>query len=943
MSNQIIENKWNQRFEKEKRTETTQGVDTVNNFTHLHLHTDYSMMDGCQKMDVMFKRLKELGMKKVAITNHGNMINMPKLIMEGEKEGIQVIPGCELYVCWDYPATIKDKDHKKVFHMVVLAKNMKGYKNLIKLTSRGYLEGKYHKPRVDRSMLEEHSEGMIALTACLNGNLANKIAKQGVCPFDLGEDVQWLKETYGENVYLEIQRHPEQAGAEPEYDKEGQVKPTLCELQDKANAGIIGLSKKYDVPLVATCDSHYAVKEHFDGWQSMMLLQTNFAFGHNASNDYYIKSADQMHALYTDMPEVVNRSYEIAEACEPITFDCSIKYPPVDTGGLDVDQFLLNTCSKGLEERIAKGQIPGEKREEYEKRLHYECEVLAQKNFSGYILLVSDYTTWAKNQGILMAPGRGSGCGSLVCYLTRTTEVDPIKYGLIFERFINPERDSFPDIDQDFQDNRRLEVKDYIIEKNGEENVCSIMTLGTLAAKGALREMCRRYKLPFVETNEFAKLIPPPIRGRSTTLEDAYKIEPRFKDMVNKNPVNRKIYDTALIIEGMTKSTGTHAAGVIVSNGTPLIEDIGIMVDKEGNRTSVDDMKVLEKRGFIKLDLLGLRTMTIIDETAKWIYKNHGIVVDIYDVNLEDSEVFSMIREGNLFGVFQLGGSTGFIDVTTMMAPETIENLSDINAVYRPGPLDNNFHTKYAENKALIAAGKQIEYMMTVDNPEVQKKIEEILKPTYGVCLYQEQIQYIAQRVAGYSLGGADILRRVMGKKIKSEMEENRVLFVKGCIDNGVGEVSANTLFDQIAKFADYGFNKSHSIAYSIVSYWTAWLKFYYPYEFMAANLSVVQGDQDRTIELINACKDEEIKILPPEINSSELDYTPLLDGIRFGLGAIKGVGTTAINPLIEERNESGKYKSYTDFIRRSNLSKIKKSDISCLIKAGCFNNVNVA
>ncbi|MDD3412597.1 MAG: DNA polymerase III subunit alpha [Lachnospiraceae bacterium] len=507
--------------------------------------------------------------------------------------------------------------------------------------------------------------------------------------------------------------------------------------------------------------------------------------------------------------------------------------------------------------------------------------------------------------------------------------------------FINPERNSFPDIDQDFQDDRREEVIKYMYEKYGQDKVCRIMTIGTLAAKGAIREVCRRFEVPYSEANELAKLIPGPVRGRNVDLEEAIKIEPRFAEAIKSNPLYRKIYDIALVMEGMAKNTGIHAAGLILSNELPLIEHIALMAGKNGEITSADVMGVLEDLGFIKFDFLGLKTLTIVQIARQWIKKNHGIDIDPYEIPVNDDRVYSMIREGKIFGVFQLGGSSGFRDITMRMAPETIAHLSDINAMYRPGPLDNGFPEDYCTNKEAAKNGKAIKYMMSVDNREMQKEIEKILKPTFGVCLYQEQIQFIAQKVAGYTLGGADNLRRAIGKKKPKEMEEQKAIFIDGCIKNKISKQSAEELFTQIEKFADYCFNKSHSVSYSIISYWTAWLKYYYPHEFMAANLTAVKGDQDKTIEFINACREEGIKILPPDINASDLDYTPLKDGIRFGLGAVKGLGESAINPILEERR-SGKYTSYFNFLTRlkDHFSKIKRSDISTLIKCGAFDTI---
>lgn len=897
----------------------------MSNFVHLHTHTDYSLMDGCQKPEVLFERLKELGMNKVAITNHGNVINMPYMIQKGLKAGIQVIPGCEFYVCWDHSALVKDDDHKKTYHMVVLAMNEVGYKNLLKLSSLGYIVGKYYKPRIDREMLEQHSEGLIILTACLNGTLANQIGKQGKCPADLSKDIEWMKEVFGDRVYLEIQKHPNM----PE--------------NDVAVEGIIELSKIHNLPLVATCDAHYARKEHFNAWQSMMLLQTQFRFGHDLDNDYYIKDYNEMAGLFPEYLEAVNETVKIAERCTPITFDKTIKYPSFDTKGRSPHDYLKELCYVGLEERISRGQIKNKDKKQYIERLEYECKVLAEKNFSTYILIVADFITWAKNKKIRVGPGRGSGAGSLVTYLTRITEVDPLypTYDLIFERFINPERNSFPDIDTDFDDLRRGEVIDYMYEKYGLDYVCRILTIVGIAAKGAIREIARRYEMSPVDINAFSKMIPGPVRGRATTLADAPALSPEFKIKIETDERYKQIYETALVIENMAKSTGTHAAGVVLSDDKPLSEHIALMIDKHGFRTSADTMKILEDLGFIKFDFLGLKTLSIIDNAVLRIKQNHGIEIDLDMIDFHDKKVYKEIfHSGKLAGVFQLSGSSGFKNVTMMFSPHNVAEISDINAVYRPGPLDNGFVEKYAENKQRLLRGQEIEYMMKVDNPEKQLEIEKILKPTYGVCLYQEQIQFIAQKVAGYTLGGADLLRRAIGKKDPKEMETQKKVFIDGCLINNISKGSAQDLFTQIEKFADYCFNKSHSVAYSIITYQTAWLKCYYPAEFYAANLSSVAGNVNKTIQFLSSCKEEGIVILPPSIQTSNLDYTTTPEGIRFGLNAIKGVGAAVVNPILEERTKNGKFTSYFNFLKRIQGKGVDRASIIAFIEAGAFSEL---
>lgn len=539
-----------------------------------------------------------------------------------------------------------------------------------------------------------------------------------------------------------------------------------------------------------------------------------------------------------------------------------------------------------------------------------------------------------------MSPGRGSGAGSLVCYLTKITEVDPLKpgYELIFERFINPERDSFPDIDQDFQHDRRGEVIEYCVDKYGEDKVAYIMTIGTMGAKNALRDVGRRFGLTPFEVNELSKAVPPAVRGRSPSLADALK-DDKFLDKLNSDSRYQQVYDVATIIEGMAKSTGVHAAGVLIGDERPIVEQLPCMTDKEDKIVAAVEGPIAEGLGYIKFDFLGLKTQTTLHKTVDWIHLNHGVKIDLDLLEDGDEKVYDMMCAGKLAGLFQLSGSSGFREVTMKMKPRDIPGIADITSIYRPGPLDNGFVPKYTNNVNRVARGLDIIYEMKVDNPKVQKEVEKILQPTYGVCLYQEQIQFIAQVVAGYSLGGADLLRRAIGKKKMSEMEAQKKMFINGAKKNGVSETSARGLFTQIEKFADYCFNKSHAIAYSIITYQTAWLKYYYPTEFFAACLTEVQDNQDKTVGFITACKREGITILPPDINKSDIEYTPTEDGIIFGLGAIKGVGEAAIRPILEARKD-GKFKSFFDFMSRVNLTKVKKSDIKVLVEAGCFNSL---
>ena len=923
MSNTIIEQKWEERAGGKPESNGVEMSKSSNEYVHLHLHTHLSMMDGCMHHEVLFDKLKEQGVDKVAVTNHGNIINMPKIMEQGAKEGIQVIPGCEVYMTWDYPCTIKDDNHRKVYHMVLLAMNDKGYQNLLRITSAGHLIGKYYKPRIDKEILEKYSEGIIVLSACLQGVFANKVVQGGMTAEELKPDVDWFKDIFDDRFYFEIQRHPE------------------LEIQEQANKVVLELAKIHDIPVVATCDAHYAVPEHFEAWKSMMLLSTKGKFGHDAVNDYYVKTPTQMLDLYSDMPEVCAETVRVANRCTPIHFDKAIKYPPFDTAGRDPTDVLREICLQGLEQRITNKELQRQKKLEYIERLEYELGILHEKNFSTYLLIVSDFTIWAKEQGIYMSPGRGSGAGSLACYLSRITEVDPLSFGLIFERFINPERNSFPDIDQDFQDDRRDEVKEYMSKKYGEDKVASIGTIGTLGAKAAIKEIMRRFEIPPSESNAFTKAVPPMIRGRAPSISDCLT-DDGFKEKLAEKPIYKEVIRIAQIIEGMAKSSGIHAAGLVVTDGQPLTDVVGVQTDKNGKVYTSDTMKPLEDMGYIKFDFLGLTTQTTIKNTIDYIEKNHGIKLDYQEIpRLHDEKVYDMICRGDLAGVFQISGSDGFVQVCRQMKPRDIEGISDINAIYRPGPLDNGFVEEYVANHKRVEKGQPIKYMMVVDNPDKQLEIEKILKPTYGVCLYQEQIQFIAQKVAGYTLGGADLLRRAIGKKDEKVMEAERKGFIKGCLENGVSEKSAADLFNQIAKFADYCFNKSHSVAYSMISYTTAWLKYYYPEEFYAACLSEVKDNKDKTIKFLYHLKESGIKILPPDVNQSDKEYTPGKKEIRFGLSAIKGLGESTILPILKNREEKGKFLNFKDFIVRVSQTKVKKSDFKTLILTGSTDSLN--
>lgn len=891
-------------------------------FCHLHIHTDMSLMDGAMKIETLLEQAKKFGMEKIAVTNHGNMIDMPKWMWEGEKKGIQIIPGCELYVCWDFPRHLKDSDHKTIYHMVALATNEVGWRNLLGLCSEGFLSGKYYKPRVDKELLEKYREGIIFTTACLNGIFNAKMNRQGKDEVVLREDAEALKQLLGNNVYFELQRHPNT----PE--------------QDKGNCQLLKFSKEYNIPVVATCDSHYGLPEHYEAWGALMTLQMN-GMQHHAPNDFYLKSQEQMEELFKDIPEAIASTMEIANRCQPIKLNKDYKFPVFDTGGVSLDEALKKRCFEGLTEYFTKFKITGTKRKLYEDRLLSELNVISGMGFPGYMLIVADFIGWAKQNDIPVGPGRGSAAGSLVAFTSGITKVDPLKYGLLMERFLNPERISMPDIDTDFGHRRRDAVKGYAIEKYGEDKVASICTIGTMAARGALKDMCRVLGLSFQDGDALSKAVPAGVRGKNVYLKtitdpkhEDYSQE--FMDFVKTKPQYQEALRLALIVEGMAKSSGTHAAGVVISDDKPLVHHTALMRDKHENVVTQFTMGVLEKLGLIKFDFLGLSTMTVIYDTLDSIEKRYGIRIDLDLIPEDDTKAFQLLCEGNLAGIFQLSGSSGFKNVTMQIAPHSIEEIADITSLYRPGPLDNGFIPMYVDSKK---SGK-IKYMISVTNKDVQAKLEELLSPTKGVLIYQEQVMAIVQIMAGYTLGGADILRRIMGKKIPAEMEAQRKVFKEGCAKNGVSEAEADEAFDKIAKFAEYGFNKSHAIAYSIITYWTAYLKAHYPKEFLAACMTDVIGDQDQTIVYINDAKANGIKILPPDINQSEEMYSAVEDGIRFGLSAIKDFGEIGSEYVIKERDKNGFFKSPIDFIKRINLQKVNRAKIETLIRVGCFDSL---
>lgn len=892
----------------------------MSDFIHIHTHTDLSLLDGQMKTKDLIARCKELGMSKIAVTNHGNMINMPKIINEAAAEGIQVIPGCEFYITWDYACTLKDTDHDQRYHFIALATNTTGYKNLSALCSIGHVVGKYNRPRVDKELIEKYKEGLIFTTACISGVIGRRL-KEGISEDQILEELSWLKEVLDGQIYFELQRHPD------------------VEFEKEANDLTIKASKLYNIPLIVGGDAHYASPNDHEAWSIMMKLATGGKMGVSIPNDYYLKSEEEMRKLFSDVPEAIENAIALGKRCEPVEFNRKYILPQYSENDPSID--LRNLMEEGFQYRVSKGEIPEEKMQEYKDRMEMEYKVICDMGFPGYFLIVADFLVWCKKNKIRVGEGRGSAAGSLVCWLMRITEVDSIKYGLMFERFLNPFRVTMPDIDCDIQDDKRDFVKKYLEERYGEDKVASIMTLGTMAAKGAIRDVCRMLGIDIQAANTLAKAIPDGKRGKNVFLNtigdpksDSYSAD--FMAVVNSKPEFKKAFEIARKLEKTTRSFGVHASGYVISDDKPLMYHCPLMLDKFKNPTTQYTMDICELVGLIKFDLLGLSTERIISDTESFIHK-HTPNFNIDEVPLDDEETYKLMATGNSAGLFQLGGTSGFISVTTKLSPSNIEEMADVLSLYRPGPLDNGFIEYYYESKT---SGK-IKYMIEVEEESMMEKVINILKPTYGVIIYQEQLMALTQVLAGFSLADADLMRRAMGKKDLEKMKKEESSFISGCLKNGLSEKSAKEVWAMFLKFSDYGFNKSHAVAYALKAYKTAYLKAHYPVEFMSALLTERQGKRDDTIKYLNDCRHNGLTILPPCVNESGLEYTPVTESksIRFGLGAIKELGDVAVRVIQKERAK-GVFKSFFDFIKRINLTKVNSGKLNALIRAGALDSL---
>jgi len=904
-------------------------------FTHLHLHTEYSLLDGANKIKALAKKIKEQGMTSVAMTDHGNMFGTIDFYNTMRKEGIKPIIGMEAYV--HNQEELGDKSIRQRFHLCLYAKNEAGYKNLMYLSSRAYIDGFYYYPRINWDLLKENSEGLICSSACLQGevnwhmNLSERNVQFGAKGYEEAKKVALkYKEVFGDDFYLELMRHG--IGDQHRIDKQ-----------------IIQLSQETGIKIIATNDTHYTEQKDADAHEAFMCIAMNKLYDdpnrlRHSVHEFYVKSPEQMAELFADIPEAIENTQEIADKCNleiklgdptPPNFKFAreraeaigLQLPePEKEYSLENDKVLfIEESRRGLERRLE--IVPEEKHQEYRDRLQVEIDIINNMKFPGYMLIVWDFVDAAKQMGIPVGPGRGSAAGSLVAYSLKITDIDPMPYGLLFERFLNPERISMPDIDMDFCQARRQEILDYVVEKYGRVNVAQIITFGKLLAKGVIRDVARVLDMPYAKADAMAKLIPDEL---GIDLKNSYEKEPKIKELLESDPQAKRTWEYALALEGLNRNAGTHAAGVVISNEplwqkTPLFKPTGL--DTLATQYSG---KYVEDVDLIKFDFLGLKTLTVIEEALKLVEKRHGKRINFVEENIEDKEVYDYISTGETLGLFQIE-SAGMQDLAKKLKPSGFEDVIAMLALYRPGPMESGMLDDFVERKHGRA---EITYAF----PE----LEPILKPTYGVIVYQEQVMQIVQTIGGFSLGGADLVRRAMGKKIKEEMDRLQGEFADGAEKKGFDREKAAELFDLIVKFAGYGFNKSHSAAYAMITFYTSYLKHYYPTEFMAAILTLEKNNTDKVVKYVDELKRMGIKLLPPDINRSGLVFEARsIDGdevVMFGMGAIKGAGDIAINSMLKARKE-GEFKDLSDFVSRIDSSKVNKKVIESLIKAGAFDS----
>lgn len=903
-------------------------------FTHLHVHTEYSMLDGAARLGDLFTHAKELGMKSMATSDHGFLFGAFDFWRQAKAHDIKPIIGVEAYLT---PGTHRT-DRSRVrwgdgsrddvsgggayTHMTMWAETTEGMHNLFRASSIASLEGQLYKPRMDREVLQTYSKGLIATTGCPSGEVQTRLR---LGQFD--EAVQAASEfrdIFGkDNFYCEVMDHG-------------------LDIERNVQEDLHRLAKKLNLPFVATNDLHYTRQEDHTAHAALLCVQSGSTltdpkrFKFDADN-FYLRSAEEMYALFGDIPGACENTLEIAERCN-VEFNTKANYMPnfPVPEGENEESWFVKEVEKGLHYRFPQG-IPDVVR----KQAEYEVGVITSMGFPGYFLVVADFINWAKRNGIRVGPGRGSGAGSMVAYAMRITELNPLDHDLIFERFLNPDRVSMPDFDVDFDDRRRGEVIDYVTDKYGEDKVAQIVTFGTIKAKQALKDASRVMDQPYSVGERLTKAMPPDVMGKNIALANVYNEEDkRYAEAADlraliEDPVDKiygQVFETAKGLEGLKRQWGVHAAGVIMSSKN-LVDVIPVMRrEADGQVITQFDYPTCEGLGLIKMDFLGLRNLTIISDAVENIKVNRGIDLDLESLSLDDPESYRLLARGDTLGVFQLDGGP-MRSLLKLMEPEEFEHISAVLALYRPGPMGANSHTNYALRKN----GKQeIEPI----HPELEEPLKDILDTTYGLIVYQEQVMAIAQKVANYTLGEADLLRRAMGKKKKAELDKQYATFHDGMISNGYSEGAIKALWDILLPFSDYAFNKAHTAAYGLVSYWTAYLKAHYPQEYMAALLTSVGDNKDKLALYLNECRAMGITVLAPDVNESTLTFAPVGDDIRFGMGAIRNVGANVVEGMIAAREEKGRYESFNDFLKKVPLQVCNKRTIESLIKAGAFDDL---
>ena len=887
-------------------------------FVHLHNHTDYSLLDGACEIDQLMDVVAEQKMPAVAMTDHGNLFGAVSFYNAAKAKGIQPIIGCEVYVSQQGHKTRSDTDRYN--HLVLLCENQEGYKNLIKLVSTAFLEGFYYKPRIDKDLLAAHSKGLICLSACLRGDLNETILND---KYDDARRLAWTyRDIFGkDNFFLEIQDHG-------------------LEQDKRLTPQVNRLSIETGIPLVATNDSHYLRKEDARAHEILMCIQTGKTMSdpnrmHWDHPDFYLKSRDEMMALFGELEDAVNRPWEIAQRCHVKLEKVLDPFPRFDIPATETtDSYFAYVARQGFEKRRprlealrASGHLKHDLGE-YVDRLNFEIAMIQQMKFSGYFLIVWDFIRFSKSKSIPVGPGRGSAAGSLVSYAMQITDIDPLQYGLLFERFLNPERVSMPDIDIDFCMNRRGEVIQYVTEKYGREQVAQIITFNTLATRAAIKDVGRVLDMSFADVDRITKLVPNVLNIK---LKDAIATEPGFAALVKQDPRVQEVLDVAAKLEGFARNSSVHAAGVVISP-EPLRNIVPLYRTNREEIVTQYDMNGLDKLALLKMDFLGLTTLTLIDDALKMIEKRHGVKIVPEDLPLEDKAAYEIFSKGFTSGVFQFE-SPGMRDILRRYQPTRIEDLTALNALYRPGPIQGGMLDDFIERKH---GRKDVKW----DFPE----LKEILGETYGIILYQEQVMQISSKLAGYSLRDADILRRAMGKKKFEEMAKQRERFLNGAAERGHPAKKAEKMFDLMEQFAGYGFNKSHSAAYAFLAFVTGYLKAHYPVDFMAALLTSETGNVAKVVKYINECREMNIRVLPPDVNASEYTFTPVRDAkgdaIRFGLGAVKNVGQGAVEAIIKARNELGSFKSIYQFCEHADMQAINRRVMESLVKAGAMDSL---